>query len=187
MFTARVAVTWAVWCVAFSPDGKTLAAGLESGEVRLWDVATGRERCRLTGHGGRVRWIGFHPDGQLLAVAGSFFADDAVHIWDLETRARQHRLTGHGSEVLAGAWRGDGRLLITAGATEGTLRLWDLSGDRPRSRALPVMRPGVPFMHCMALSPEGRHVAVTNPNGTVYILRLARPGEVVTVPAGGGK
>src|SRR5262249_37825527 len=77
MLTARGAGTAAAWCVAFSPDGKTLAAGLESGEVRLWDVATGRERYRLVGHGGRVRFVGFHPDGRSLAVAGRF-PDDAV-------------------------------------------------------------------------------------------------------------
>jgi WD40 repeat protein len=172
--------------VAFSPDGKTLAAGLESGEVRLWDVTTGREHWRLRGHGAGVRFVGFHPDGRTLAVAGSF-AEDAVYIWDLETRTQRYRLLGHRSGVLAGAWRADGRHLITAGALDGTVRLWDLSGDQPRSRALRVIPPNVPFLHCLALSPEGRHVAITNPNGTVYVLRLAKVGEVVTVPAVGGK
>jgi WD40 repeat protein len=181
LLTIRLAGEWPAWCVAFSPDGKTLAAGLESGEVRLWDVATGRERCRLTEHGGRVRWIGFHPDGQSLAVAGEL-SDNAVHIWDVATRTRRNRLLGHGGEVLSGAWRRDGRLLVTAGAMDGTVRLWDFSGVVPRSRALPVIAPGVPWLHSIALSPEGRHLAVTNPNGTVYVLRLAKPGEVVEVP-----
>src|SRR5262249_9768796 len=39
LFTARQPIDMPAWCVAFSPDGKTLAAGLETGEVRLWDVA----------------------------------------------------------------------------------------------------------------------------------------------------
>jgi WD40 repeat protein len=181
VFTARQSAGWPAWCVAFSPDGKTLAAGLEAGEVRLWDVATGRERARLSGHGGRVRWIGFHPDGLSLAVAGNL-PDHVVHIWDLATRTRRLRLLGHDSEVLAGAWRGDGRLLITAGALDGTVRLWDLSGAMPRARVLSVIPPGVPFLHSIALSPEGRHLAVCNPNGTVYVLRLAKPGEVIQVP-----
>jgi WD40 repeat protein/serine/threonine protein kinase len=182
LFTARLpGEHWPAWCVAFSPDGKTLAGGLESGEVRLWDVATGRERARLSGHGGRVRWIGFHPDGRSLAVAG-WLPDNVVHIWDLVTRTRKHRLAGHDSEVLSGAWRADGRLLITAGSTDGTVRLWDLGGDQPRSRALPVIPPNVQWLHGIALSPEGRHLAVTNPNGTVYVLRLAQPGEVFEVP-----
>ncbi len=40
------------WCVAFSPDGKTFAVGLESGEVRLWDLASGWRIATLTGLGG---------------------------------------------------------------------------------------------------------------------------------------
>jgi WD40 repeat protein len=186
VFTARLPGDWPAWCVAFSPDGKTLAAGLEAGEVRLWDVATGRERGRLSGHGGRVRWIGFHPDGLSLVVAGNW-PDHVVHIWDLETRTRRFRLAGHDSEVLAGAWRGDGRLLITAGALDGTVRLWDLSGEKPHARVLSVIPPGVPWLHSIALSPEGRHLAVSNPNGTVYVLRLAKPGEVFKVAADGEK
>jgi hypothetical protein len=59
--------------------------------------------------------------------------------------------------------------------------LWDLSGDRVHSRALPVMAPDVPWLHGIALSPEGRHLAVCNPNGTVYVLRLAQAGEVLQV------
>jgi WD40 repeat protein len=180
LFTARQPGDMPAWCVAFSPDGKTLAAGLEAGEVRLWDVATGRERARLSGHGGRVRWIGFHPDGRSLAVAGRW-PENVVHIWDLATRTRKLRLSGHGSEVLSGAWRGDGRLLITAGSVDGTVRLWELSGERPRVRVLPVTPPGAEWLHSIALSPEGRHLAVTNPNGTVYVLRLAQPGEAFEV------
>ena len=41
--------------VAFSPDGKTLAAGTGSGSVQLWEVLTGAERRRFAGHDG---WVG---------------------------------------------------------------------------------------------------------------------------------
>ena len=173
------------WCVAFSPDGKTLAAGLERGEVRLWDVPTQGLVGRLAGPAGEVRWLGFHPDGRSLAVAGGL-AENVVCIWDLETRKPRHSLSGHGSGVLSGAWRADGRLLITAGNLDGTVRLWDPRGDQPRSRVLPVIQPNVPWLHGIALSPEGRHLAVCNPNGTVYVLRLAKRGEVFEVPADGG-
>jgi WD40 repeat protein len=85
--------------------------------------------------------------------------------------------------VLSGAWRADGRLLITAGAIDGTVRLWDLSGERPRSRALDVIPKNIDWLHGISLSPEGRHLAVCNPNGTVYVLRLAKAGKVYQVPA----
>jgi WD40 repeat protein len=184
VWTARAPAALA-WCVAFSPDGKTLAAGLESGEVVLFDVASGWQLATLPEHGGWVRWVGFHPDGRSLVAAGPLTNND-VFVWDLATR-QPRRLAGHGSEVLSGAWRADGRLLVTAGSTDGTVRLWDLSGDQPRSKALAVIPPNVPWLHGIALSPEGRHLAVCNPNGTVYVLRLAPPGEVFQVPADGAK
>jgi serine/threonine protein kinase len=184
-FTSHTPGVWSAWSVAFSPDGKTLAAGLESGEVWLWDVAGGGQATTLTGFGGRVRWLGFNPGGQSLVVAGGF-PEHVVSVYDLATRTPRQRLSGHGSGVLSGAWRADGRLLITAGVTDGTVRLWDLSSDPPRSRALPVIPPDVRWLHGIALSPEGRHLAVCNPNGTVYVLRLAGRGEVLEVPADGG-
>jgi WD40 repeat protein len=181
LFTSHMPGDWPVWDVAFSRDGKTLAAGMETGEVRLFDVASGWQVATLAGHGGRVRWLGFHPDGRSLVVAGAL-TDNTVFVWDLARRTQARRLSEHGSEVLSGAWRADGRLLVTAGAIDGTVRLWDVSGDRARSLGLTVIPPNVPWLHGIALSPEGRHLAVCNPNGTVYVLRLAKRGEVFQVP-----
>lgn len=186
LFTSPAPGGQPAWCVAFRPDGKTLAAGLDSGEVRLFDVASGWQVAALDGHGGPVRWLGFHPDGRSLAVAGTW-TGNTVFVWDLATRKPARRLSGHGSEVLSGAWRADGRLLITAGSTDRKVRLWDSSSRRPRSRALAVIPPGLPWLQSIALSPEGRHLAVCNPNGTVYVLRLAPPGQVFQVPPCGAK
>jgi WD40 repeat protein len=65
---------------AFSPDGKTLAAADDQNGVRLWDVATGTELRRLTGHGKRVQMVAFTPDGRQLASAGN---DGTVCVWDV--------------------------------------------------------------------------------------------------------
>ena len=36
-----------VWCVGFTPDGKTLASGDSRGTLKLWDVATTKERASI--------------------------------------------------------------------------------------------------------------------------------------------
>jgi WD40 repeat protein len=53
--------------VAFSPDATTLASASAYGTVKLWDPATGRERCTLVGDDHPIRVVAFSPDGRLLA------------------------------------------------------------------------------------------------------------------------
>jgi RNA polymerase sigma factor (sigma-70 family) len=56
--------------LAFSPDGKVLATGVE-GSIRLWDAATGRELREQPGHHGGVRSLVLSPDGCRIASAGT--------------------------------------------------------------------------------------------------------------------
>src|SRR5262249_41181783 len=67
-----------VCSVAFSGDGRTLATG-HATDVRLWEVATGRQRGVLKGHCASVNCLAFSPDGARLA-SGS--VDTTVLLWD---------------------------------------------------------------------------------------------------------
>jgi RNA polymerase sigma factor (sigma-70 family) len=61
-----------------SPDGKTLATA--SGTINLWEVTTGKERARYTGHRSSSSPCAFSHDGRLL-VSGS--TDYTALIWDV--------------------------------------------------------------------------------------------------------
>jgi peptidoglycan/xylan/chitin deacetylase (PgdA/CDA1 family) len=69
--------------VAISPDGRTVAAGDETGAVVLFEAATGGVRHRITGHACAVDALAFSPDGRTLAAAS---LDAPVYIWDLSGR-----------------------------------------------------------------------------------------------------
>jgi ankyrin repeat protein len=68
--------------VAFSPDGKLLAAP-ENENVRLWDLAKGTSRT-FTGHSALVQALAFDPTGHRLVSASS---DTSARIWNLDSGA----------------------------------------------------------------------------------------------------
>jgi WD40 repeat protein len=167
--------------VAFSPDGKTLAtiSAWQGSDVRLYDVATGWAVADLRVGVRDVHWLGFHPDGRSLAVVGTGAGEVAnLGIWDLATRKEVRRMPVPSPGHLGGAWRADGLLLATSGDTDGTVRLWSTDGQPERHQVIPLYPTRVRHVASLAMSPEGRHLATANPDSTVTILRLAKPGEV---------
>jgi WD40 repeat protein/serine/threonine protein kinase len=78
-----------VFALAFSPDGRQLAAHVGAGIVQLWDVSSGQLVDELVGQrvpGG----LSFSPDGRRLAVGASHpHFGDCARVWDLAARRPQ--------------------------------------------------------------------------------------------------
>jgi RNA polymerase sigma factor (sigma-70 family) len=69
-------------CVAFSPDGKCVAAGTGGGDVTVIDAATGKQLLLLRAHKAGVTGVSFSGDGKQLKSADT---GGTVHVWDLAT------------------------------------------------------------------------------------------------------
>jgi WD40 repeat protein len=113
-----------VYSVAFSPDGKLLAAGQADGTILLWDMAA-RELYGqpLTGHSSLVKTISFSHDGRTLASGGF---DRAIMLWDVENgQPIGQPLTGHTGGVYSVAFDRSSQKLAS-GSVDNRIILWDL-------------------------------------------------------------
>ena len=68
-----------IQAIAFSPDGKLLAAG-NNGQIDVWEVGNTKAAWHFAGHRGPVTSLAFSPDGKRLAFASE---DTTVLVWDV--------------------------------------------------------------------------------------------------------
>jgi WD40 repeat protein len=101
--------------VAFSPDGRVLAAVCDGPQaaLKLWNLETGQEQT-LLGHTAAIRSLAFASQEPLLATCSD---DGTVRLWEWTTREAQCRVIDFGRRpngVRAVAFTPDGRYLVTA-------------------------------------------------------------------------
>jgi len=116
---------------------------------------------------GTLGRLGHHPAGRLVVLGKH---EPATELRDIATGAESARLPAMGQGL---AFRGDGRLLAAFGS-DGAVTLWGGAGELAAKKAL-VPLPGVT---AVALTTEGRYLAAAHADGTILVLRLAKPGEV---------
>ena len=147
-----------IWVAAFSSDGKLLAVGGDNGDLRLFDVAGRKEVGRFAGHLGVIHEVAFAAgDSRVVECAD----DCQVRVWDVKNHA----------PVAAFRFESDGSGLSGKA-------LWKTVEDRDKPKL--VVRPDIKIdrTYKIAVSPDGKHVAVALGKPTVMIFDLAT-GEVV--------
>jgi WD40 repeat protein len=109
-----------IGALAFSPDGRLVATGEQSGAIKLWQVADHRLVLTLAGHSAKVRSLAFSPDGAMLASGSD---DKTARVWDVATGTGLYMLTGSTDSLTGVLFTPDGKELVT-GSADGTVRFY---------------------------------------------------------------
>jgi WD40 repeat protein len=172
-----------VYSVALTADGKTLAAGCgmldfgtgkDSGEVKVWDVATGQARD-FKGHERNVLGVALTADGKTLASGSS---DRTVRLWDVANGKELRKLEGHTDGVNSVAVSADGKVLASGGKDKLVI-LWDLNTGKPAH----TLKGHTGEVSSVALSADGKLLASGGADKTVRLWDTASGKEVATVKA----
>ncbi|MFG2934073.1 TIR domain-containing protein [Streptomyces achromogenes] len=174
---------------AFSPDGRTMAvvAGGANGTLQLWDVTRPAAPRRLTGPLPAVDsdTVMFSPDGHTLVTGSdvvtysspSLTPDTLIHTtgwtaWDIHD-VRRPRAVARRPQFDGGVFSRAAPVLAVR--NDRTLTLWDL-----RHPQAPRQLGHIGFKDWLgpaALSPDGRSLAVSVADNTVFLYDISDPAH----------
>jgi RNA polymerase sigma factor (sigma-70 family) len=148
--TRRFRHDYELRALVFGPRDRTLFSAGSDRIIRVWDVASGKNLARMTGHSAQINALALSPDGKLLASAGN---DRTVRLWDPAGSAEVRRLEGHEGDVTRVAFAPDCKILASAG-TDKTIRIWDIATGRQLRQLA-----GHQVVHSLGFAPDGKTLA----------------------------
>jgi hypothetical protein len=164
---------------AFSPDGRLVAFGDDSGEVRLYDTASPRSRGSFdavpAGELG-VEALTFSPDGQSLAVG---LLGGEVDLWNV-AHHKLRKLDDFDHEIGALGFSPDSRSLTAVGDS-GLVGVWTV-----RTRKYDASQIPLPSTHCAAsaLSADATEAACGTDDGAVIVWDAEKRKAIASFAAG---
>ncbi|HWY85737.1 MAG TPA: hypothetical protein VNX28_03380 [Gemmataceae bacterium] len=168
--------------VTYSLDGTVLYSCGWDRTVKVWDLASGKEKASMKGHEGPVRRVILMPDGKSIA---STSMDGYVRVWNPRTLQEERQLLAHAGGIGAAAFSPDGKWLVTgtrpsAQPDPGEIKVWDMATFTERATIKGPSRRVVG----LAVSPDSTLLAMSGGMnasfGEVKIFDLATGAERAT-------
>ena len=164
--------------LAVAPDGDTLLAGTNTGEVLLLDV-NGKKKPRFLRSygGGSTREVAFSSDGELVSACSTNLS---VQVWRVKTGLEAVTLRGAPTDIRSIAFGKDGKTIV-GGGSDRTVRAWDTD----TGKVLWENKNHKGAVFSVAVSPDGNTIASA---GSDCVIRLcdATTGKAIDPPTGHG-
>lgn len=166
---------------------------IREGEIKIWDVKSGKSIKSLLGHVLNVEALAISKDGKQLASGSD---DSTVKIWDLGTGKDTQTIKGHTDTVISVAFSPDAKLLATT-SFDRTVRLWDIAGAKelasfkierevevkdPKGKVTKQKEMGRDFTHAVFTN-DGKRVIAANRDGVIKIYDVEGKKELQELKA----
>jgi hypothetical protein len=158
-----------VTCGVFSPDGKLIITGDETGVAQIWNAETGKPEGAPFSFKEPVNWVDFHVDEQRCVIASGATAT----VWSVTDHGKPLATITHPdsekkkSEIKKARFSRDGKWLGTA-STDGTARIWDGTTYQP----VTVIQRDYPVLS-LRFSPDSSHLVVAGEDGQAAVYETA--------------
>ena len=169
-----------VWCVAFSPDGKSMATtsgnrDAKAGELRGYDIRSGEPVKTFSIAESRgIRWAAYAPDGKTLAT-GEY--DGMVKIRDAATGKVIDRFEAHRDGVQCLKFTRDGKTLVTCGKDK-TAKAWDVATRKLKA----TMTGHANHVYSLDLSKDDKTLLTGGNEAPAYLWNVATGEQEGTIP-----
>ncbi|KAI0749299.1 WD40 repeat-like protein [Daedaleopsis nitida] len=164
-----------VFAISTHPTAPLAASGGEDDLGYIWEITSGEEIVKLTGHTDSVTSTAFSADGEFVATGGM---DGKVRIWRRVGKEHYNQweflteLTGP-DEVMWIRWHPKGSVLL-AGSNDTTVWLWQL----PSGNTMQVFAGHTGPVTCGNFTPDGKRIITADANGTLIFWDPRSPSPI---------
>ena len=144
-----------IYALAWSPDGRRIAAGGLDRTVQLRETMTGVSLLIYRGHTGSISALAWSPDGQYIASAS---LDKTIQIWNATNGTRLTTYDGHSGMIYALAWSPDGKYVASTsgGGSDNSVQMWEAA----TGQNIFTSHDSSYWSRALAWSPDGQRLAV---------------------------